>query len=93
MKNFVGYLGYEKTRLFAFEIYWPLARPKILNPELFIQPLLKAAKAQRWWTVTLAFARWQKQTNGKHRTENHATKVMKKQSYQNEMNRTLDSES
>ena len=23
-KNFVGFLGYEKTRLFAFEIYWPL---------------------------------------------------------------------
>ena len=24
MKNFVDFLGYEKTRLFAFEIYWPL---------------------------------------------------------------------
>ena len=24
VKNFVGFLGYEKTRLFAFEIYWPL---------------------------------------------------------------------
>ena len=23
-KHFVGFLGYEKTRLFAFEIYWPL---------------------------------------------------------------------
>ena len=23
-KNFVGFLGYEKARLFAFEIYWPL---------------------------------------------------------------------
>ena len=25
VKNFVGFLGNEKTRLFAFEIYWPLA--------------------------------------------------------------------
>ena len=24
VKNFVGFLGNEKTRLFAFEIYWPL---------------------------------------------------------------------
>ena len=24
MKNFVGFLGNEKTILFAFEIYWPL---------------------------------------------------------------------
>ena len=24
VKNFVGFLGNEKTRIFAFEIYWPL---------------------------------------------------------------------
>ena len=24
VKLFVGFLGYKKTRLFAFEIYWPL---------------------------------------------------------------------
>ena len=24
VKNFVGFLGHEKTRLLAFEIYWPL---------------------------------------------------------------------
>ena len=29
MKIFVGFLGYEKTSLFAFEIYWPLDNCKI----------------------------------------------------------------
>ena len=27
VKNLVGFLGNEKTRLFAFEIYWPLFTP------------------------------------------------------------------
>ena len=31
VKNFVGFLGNEKTRLFAFEIYWPLARVQTIN--------------------------------------------------------------
>ena len=31
VKNFVGFLGYEKTRLFAFEIYWPLVISKFLQ--------------------------------------------------------------
>ena len=28
VKNFVDFLGYEKTKLFAFEIYWPLVSGK-----------------------------------------------------------------
>ena len=48
MKNFVGFLGNEKTRLFAFEIYWPLVdhrdleqmEPKVIS----LTPL----KAENW---------------------------------------------
>ena len=44
MKNFVGFLGYEKTRLFAFEIYWPLVQAKA------IQAAIWAVK--KWYTYT-----------------------------------------
>ena len=29
VKKFVGFMGYEKTRLFAFKIYWPLVVFKV----------------------------------------------------------------
>ena len=42
VKNYVGFLGYEKTRLFAFEIYWTLIEDKS-SQDLYGMTLLNSS--------------------------------------------------